>query len=316
MKGMVGGSSPLGDPNMSYQSRKRKRSKLNKLKYFIGLVLIKLFNKIKKTARKEKPMWLPGTRKVMKFLRARNKVIRENNLRINEWVDNYLNRCLINGEPVNILTPWSLSKALEKRFKRQGNKFVPTKKEIRLLKEEMPQIIRVFEGNGFRVNWWITLSRSYLDSRLIGRKLEDRYGKMITDLAKEFSLSGSVLFLNWEDDVLGRRSFPDERILKDFDKYIKRGAFELELQRWSRWAREEAGLNQTAEELERDVKYQIACEVNEGNFLMGEESSFVSGDFIIILLEVPERFDNFTIFAPDFKKRIVSVLSCYPWRLK
>lgn len=261
-------------------------------------------------------MLLPGTRKVMEFLRARNRIVRLNNLRINEWVDNYLNRCLTDGEPVNILTPWSLSKALEKRFKRQGNNFIPTRKEVRLFREEIPQIIKAFEENGFRLNWWVTLARSYLDSRLIDRKLENRYKKMITGLAKEFSLSGSVLFLDWEDDILGGRSSPDKRILKDFDRYIKRKIFELEFQRWSKWTEEEAELNQSDKELERDVKYQIACEVNEGKFLMGNESPFDSGEFILIPLEVPERFDNFTIFAPDLKKRIVSVLSCYPWRLK
>ena len=301
--------------NMSYQSRKIKKSKLNKLRFSIGLIWVKLFNKIKKIRRKEKTMQFPGAKKVMEFLKMRNKTIRPNNLRINEWVGGYLNRCLINGGPVNILTPWSLSKALEKRFAKQGNIFIPTKKEMRLLREEMPEIVKMFEKYGFKLNWWVTLARSYLDSRLIGRELEDRYKKMITDLAKRFALSDSVLFLDWEDDVLGSRSAPCERIVKDFDKYIRRGAFEIELQRWRNWAKEEAELNQTNEELERDTRYQIACEVNEGRFLMSEKSPFNFGDFIIIPLEIPERFDNFTIFAPEIKKRIISVLSCYPWRL-
>lgn len=260
-------------------------------------------------------MQFPGVKKIMEFLRMRNKVIRPNNLRINKWVDGYLNRCLANGEPVNILTPWSLSKALEKRFLKQGDRFTPTKKEMRLFREEMPEIIKVFEKYGFKLNWWVALSRSYLDSRLIGRELENRYKKMITDLGEEFPLSDSVLFLDWEEDILGGRSAPDGRIVKDFDKYIRRGAFEIELQRWRNWAKEEAELNQTNEELERDTRYQIACEVNEGRFLMSEKSPFSSGDFSIIPLEMPERFDNFTIFAPEIKKRIVSVLSCYPWRL-
>jgi len=300
---------------MSYQSRKIKKSKLNKLRFLIGLIWVKLFDKIKKTRRKEEKMQFPGVKKVMEFLRMRNKVIRPNNLKINKWVDDYLNRCLANREPVDILTPWSLSKALEKRFVKQRNRFTPTKKEIRLFREEMPEIIKVFEKYGFNLNWWVALSRSYLDSRLIGRELEDRYKKMITDLAEEFSLSDNVLFLDWEDDILGGRSIPNKRIVRDFDKYVKRGAFEIEFRRWQNWSKEEAELSQTDEELERDTKYQIACEVNEGRFLISEKSPFNSGDFIIIPLEMPERFDNFTIFAPDIKKRIVSVLSYYPWRM-
>lgn len=260
-------------------------------------------------------MRFPATKKVMDFLRTRNRIIRQNNLRINEWVEEYLNRCLAEGKPVNILTPWSLSKALERRFKKQGNYFAPTKKETRLFEEEMPEIIKLFKENGFRLNWWIVFSRSYLDKRLIPQELENEYKRMITELAEEFSLADNVLFLDWEDDVLGNRSVPDERILEDFDRYIKQGAFEIELQRWRNWAREETGLNQDDDELERDTKYQIACEVNEGEFLMGDRSPFDSGDFILMNLEMPERFDNFAVFAPDFKERTVSVLSFYPWRL-
>jgi len=301
---------------MSYQGRKIKKSKLNKLRFSIGLIWVKFFNKIKKMIRrKEKEMQLPGVKKVMEFLRTRNRVTRSNNLRINEWVDGYLNRCLTNGEPVNILTPWSLSKALEKRFVKQGNRFTSTKKEMRLFREEIPEIIEIFEKYGFKLNWGVALSRSYLDSRLIGRELEDRYKKMITDLAEEFSLSDNVVFLDWEDDILGSRATPDKRILEDFNRYIKKGAFEIELERWRNWAEEEAELNQPDNELERDTRYQIACEVNEGKFLLGEKSPFPSGDFIVIPLETPERFDNFTIFAPEFKKRVASVLSYYPWRI-
>lgn len=90
----------------------------------------------------------------------------------------------------------------------------------------------------------------------------------------------------------------------------------MEFQRHSKWAREKAGLRQTQEKLEQDVKCQIAYEVKEGEFLVSEKSPFPSGEFILIPLETPERYDFFTIFAKDFKKRIVAVLSCYPWRLE
>jgi hypothetical protein len=77
---------------------------------------------------------------------------------------------------------------------------------------------------------------------------------------------------------------------------------------------EEAKLNQSEKELEKDVIFQIACEVQEGDFLLNKESPFPFGEFILLPLEVPERYDFFTIFAKDFKQRIVPALSSYPWR--
>ena len=302
-------------PNMSYRSRKRKKSKLNRLKFFVGLSLVKLFNKNKQTTRRKKAMRLPGTKKVMEFLRARNRIIRRNNLRINEWVDDYVNGCLNNGEPVNILTQWCISKDLEERFERQGNTFIPAKKERKFFGSELPQIISVFIENGFRLNWWITFNRSYLDSGRISRELEEKYKRMVMDLAQEFLLAENVLFLDWETDVLGGRPAPDKRILNNFEQYITQGAFKIEFQRHSNWAKKEAGLNQTEEELRRDVRFQIACEVEEGNFLLSKKSPFPSGEFLLIPLEVPERYDFFTVFAKDFKQRIVSVLVSYPWRM-
>jgi len=68
----------------------------------------------------------------MEFLRERSRMIRANNPRINEWVDDYLDGCFTNGKSVNILTQWCISKDLEERFRRQGNDFVPTRKERRV----------------------------------------------------------------------------------------------------------------------------------------------------------------------------------------
>ncbi len=53
VEGLVRGSSPLGDP-MSYQSRKRKKSKLNRLKFLIGLALVKVLNKFKNKPKRKK----------------------------------------------------------------------------------------------------------------------------------------------------------------------------------------------------------------------------------------------------------------------
>jgi len=302
---------------MSYQSKKRKKSKLNQLKFFIELVLIKFFNKIKnrvkKTKKGEEPMRLFKTRKTMEFLRIRNKIIRSNNLKINEWVDEYLDRCLINGEPVNILTQWCISKDLEERFRKQNNKFVLTRKERKLFEKELPEIISVFKENGFDLNWWITFNRSYLDTGRISKELEDKYKRMIIDLAEKID---DVLILDWEEDVLRGRPRPNKEVLENLEQFISSEAFRIELERHSKWTKEEAGLKQSDEELKQDVRFQIACEIEEGRFLINEQLFSKSKEFILIPLEVPERYDFFTVLANDFKERIVSVLSCYPWRVK
>lgn len=260
-------------------------------------------------------MRFSGTKKVMEFLRARNRTISPNNLRINEWVDEYLDRCFGRGEPVNILTQWCISKDLEERFKKQGGDFAPTKKERKFFEAELPQIISMFLDSGFRLNWWITFNRSYLDSGRIAIELEKKYKEMILELAREISLDGNVLFLDWEEDVLGTRPASDKSILENFKQYIQQRAFSIEFQRHSNWAEKEAGLCQTKKELEKDVKFQIACEVKEGSFLLSEESPF-AGEFILMPLEAPERYDFFAVLADSFKRRIVSLLSLYPWRLE
>jgi len=187
------------------------------------------------------------------------------------------------------------------------------KKERAFFEKEIPQILRIFADNGFSVNWWLTLNRSYLESRQISESLEKEYLEMIKELA--YGLPGEVLLLDWEKDILGCRPGPEERLLGDFNAYVKPGQFKLELERWIKWREEQTDLEQSDEELAEDVKYQIACEAKEG-FLLDSGAIFGPGDdFILMPLESPERFDNFSILAPFFKKRLAPVLSTYPWRI-
>lgn len=119
------------------------------------------------------------------------------------------------------------------------------------------------------------------------------FKEMIMGLSQE--VNNDILILDWEDDVLGSRSLPNSDILGDFNQYINPKTFELELERHSKWAKKEAGLNQSEQELENDVKYQIACEVEEGRFL--NQSFLNPGQFLLIPLENPERYDFFTVFC-------------------
>lgn len=250
----------------------------------------------------------------MAFLREQNRTVRPNNLKINEWMDGYLDRCCANGEPVTILTQWCISKDLEARCQDQGGVFVPTKKERRIFDTEIPQVAGIFQANGFRLNWWITFNRSYLNSGRIAPALEAEYKEMITSLAKPLTRSDSLLVADWEEDVLGKRPEPNASILTSVGRFVAPKALELEVKRHSAWAREEAGLQQSDDELRQDVFRQIACEAEEGRLLDRAESPL--GEFILIPLEVPERYDFFLLLAPDFRRRIVAVLPSYPWRLK
>lgn len=251
-------------------------------------------------------------RKAMEFLRKKSRLVRKNNPRIDQWVEDYLKTCFLNGQPVSILTQWCISKDLEQRFKTQGNKFIPTKRERILFETELPELISVFKQNGFSLNWWITFNASYLDSGRISRELSDAYQKMINELAGDID---DVLILDWEDDVLEKRPEPNQEVLENMDQFINPKAFELELERHSLWARDEAGLAQSNKELRRDVIFQIACEVEEGRLLTSNKSPFEKGQFLLFPLEVQERYSFFTVLAKDFKKRMASVLFTYPWRM-
>ncbi|MBI4385666.1 hypothetical protein HY573_02450 [Candidatus Parcubacteria bacterium] len=250
---------------------------------------------------------------VMQLLRQRSRLVRSNNLKVNEWVDGYLNQCLANGEQVTILTQWCASKDLEARFVEQGGKFVYTRKERLLFEKEIPAIARLFQTNGLRLSWWVTFNRSYRDSGRIDRALEAEYRAMISVLAQPLMQDGWLMVVDWEDEVLGKRPGPNPEVLARMEEFVGPSAFDLEFRRHAAWVRDEARLSQSDTELRRDVSFQIACEAEEGRLLGGIDSPF--GEFILIPLEAPERYDFFTLLVPDFKKRIVAALSSYPWRL-
>jgi hypothetical protein len=297
---------------MSYKSRKKKKSFLSQMKYRFGLAKIALLQKFKKVERR-KDMRLRQTNAVMSFLRDKARIIRPNNLRINEWVDDYVNRCALEGKPVEILTQLCISKDLEVRYREQGNRFIPTKKERLLFEKEIPQVFCVFQKNGITLNWWITFNQSYLDSGRINDELRSAYGNMFSKLAEPLVRQGWLMVVDWEADILGKRPEPSKEVFANINRFVKPDALQLEIQRHSAWAREEAGLIQSDDELRRDVYFQIACEAEEGRYLVND-APFV--ECIIVPLESPERYDFFTLLVPDFKQRIVAALPPYPWRLK
>src|SRR3989344_3526957 len=116
---------------MSYRKRKLKRSKLNRWKFQSRMVWDRFLGNVRQILNRRggRVMRFPATAKVMAFLRERNRLIRPNNLKVNDWVDSYLDRCVVNGAAVTILTQWCISKDLEQRYQKQGGTFIPIKKE-------------------------------------------------------------------------------------------------------------------------------------------------------------------------------------------
>lgn len=260
-------------------------------------------------------MRLPQTVAIMEFLRQQNKLIRANNKKIDEWVDQYINNCILNGRPVEILTQWCVAKDLEERLKAQGGQFSSLKAEKELILELIPKTVTVFSENGIAVNWWITLNRSYLDTGSVSSEVECEYREMLTGLIDESPASGNILLFDWEDDILKARPQPAKEVQQNVLKFVSQSAFDIDFIRHAAWIRDDTGLQLTDEVIRKDLEFKIACEAEEGRFLLSPESPFANGDFLLMPLEQAERYVFFSILAPEFQKRLVAVLKPNPWRL-
>lgn len=254
---------------------------------------------------------LKQTRNVVSGLRTINKML-DNAKRIDSWVEEFLEKCLMENSGVTIITPWSLSKSFEKRFRLQGQKFTPTHREVKLFQKEIPYIQNLFEKNSFNIGWFICLSRSYLDSRLLPKFIEEEYVKMMNYLAGEYNFNGLVI--NWEDEVIIHRHQPNQLVSENFDNFVSIQMFENELLKWKTWAIENDIL---VENLTKETKYQICCEAEEGRFFMEsiENPLHKPGEFLFFPLGRCERYNSFSLLNQKFNKRMVSVLKYYPWRL-
>lgn len=259
-------------------------------------------------------MRLLETTKLIAFLRERANHLRKDSQNIHQWVDEYLDRCKLHGQAVTVLTQWCLSKGLERRF-RQENGFHPTKKERIMWSRDIPLVLSEFHEHGFTLNWYITFNRGFTDSRRLPADLELLYKEMIIQLAEGCLAEGSVIVLDWEEDVLQSRPQPDLEVLQNPTQHIDPKAFLQEVAWVEQWMRSETDLRQNQQQIEADVLFQIACEAAEGRFLFSDQSPFGS-EFILVPLEVPEQYDFFCVFVPGFKKRIAAALPPYPWRLK
>ncbi len=251
---------------------------------------------------------------VTRRLRDLNKYI-DKSKKIDSWVDAYLDDSRVNNKSLTFITPWSLSPRFQKRYVEHGG-FFPTTAETNLFCKEIPNLWEVFNQNGFTIDWWITFSGAYLDTRQLDEKLESEYMFMIQNIIDTFNTP--VACLNWEKDILRKRHEPNTMLFESemFKKIISKEMYSFELERWKKWVSEE-DLNISAEELEYQTVYQIACEAEEGRFLMEDNQNPLCkpGQFLFLPLGRPERYVFFSSIAQGFEKRIVSVLKQYPWRI-
>jgi hypothetical protein len=304
---------------MSYKKRKINKSKFSQLKYKVGLVKLALkraWLKVVNIKGRRGKMRQRIVSKIMEELRTIARKVSEKNIKINEWVDEYVNRCVLNGTPVEILTQWCLAKDLTDRRQKQGGQFVPLAREREMFEKNIPEALQLFLQNKVRVNWWITFNDSYLEGSRVPEQVAIEYVQMITRLAQQNDLvRQNVVFFNWEKDILGARPQPSQAIMNNFERLVKEEAFELELAKMTRRAEAYSGVQKTREELRQDTRIKIACEAEEGRFLLSKESPINDGEFIIAPLESAERVEFFSLLSPKFFERVAAVLRPYPWRM-
>lgn len=301
---------------MSYKDRKLKKSRFNQLKRSIGLIKIALWKKTKQFLPKKEADMIQKLQVIMEKLRLVAKNVRPNNKKISSWIERYLEDCLVFGKPALCLTQFCLSKDLEVRRVNQGGRFKPTPAEKELAFTEIPRILKIFEKLKIKLSWWFTFNRSYLDSGRMDSGAELEYKEMIKNLFQTARFLDQVMLLDWEDDVLLSRPAPAKVSDSDFEKLVAKEAFQIEFERHSAWAKNEAGLEQTDRELKDDVRFQILCEVEEGRLLTSEESPLGgNGQLILVPLELAERYVFFEKLSPGFSERIAALLKPYPWRL-
>ena len=303
---------------MSYKSKKLKKTRFSRLSEVGRQVKIVLLKIASKFIRRKEIVVLQKTKILMERLRLIAKGVRPNNKKIDAWADGYIEQCVLADKPVVLLTQWCMSKDLEARYRDQGKQFIPTVREQELAQKEFPRILALFDANGIRLSWWVTFNRSYLDSGRMAPYIEAAYKKMVGDLFAQAGLSGRIMLLDWEDDVLQGRQEPNACVLRNLRRMLPEDALRVVFNQHASWARNEAGLRQSDEELWRDVEFQIACEADEGRRLCDEdESPFEEGEFILVPLEAAERYaPTFLLLNPDFEQRIASILKPYPWRWK
>jgi hypothetical protein len=301
------GASPFGDPRkicvyMSYKNNKKKKNFLNQLNRQVVLIRIALLKKYSLFIQKNKlTMQQRQTTNTMQWLRDQCKMVRSNNMRISDWVDTYIDSCIENGKPIELLTQYCLSKDLEKRYQLQGNQFIPLQAEIKLFTKEIPRIMDIFASNNISVNWFVTFNDSFIEKGRVDVSIANAYIVMISNIQE----NKNIIFLNWEKDILCDRPRPSEVVLGDFFSYVTRDAYNIAMNDLVSRTEKFSDFDEIKSGFAEGLQFKIACEAEEGRFLIEEKVGMFDdpGKFILVPLELPERYVFFNTLVPDFQKK-------------
>lgn len=253
---------------------------------------------------------LKTTIEIVKDLRTLNSYLK-GEPKIHQWVEEYVERCLLNAKTLTIISPYSISPRLKVRYKKE-NGFYPTQSEIDLLQKEIPKIYDIFIKRNLKVNWWLYFAPSCLKNTRLDTDTENEYIKMLSELKSE-SFSKNILELvHLENDILEKVQYPNEQLLNNnFKQVIDQNSFDNEVnRRLAKWVE-----NISKDSIIEDTKYKIACEAEEGRILMQENPLSEAGEFLYMSLNTSDKLKFFSALVPDFEERIVSVLKKYPWRI-
>jgi len=259
---------------------------------------------------------------VVEQLESISRGVRKNNPRIRPWVSEYLRECLYGNKEVVIFTPCCIGTDLVRRYEAQGNRFIPNEAEKRLFRKEIPRIIRILKEAGLKMEWYYSFNQAFQDVWRIKDQLKYKYEDMIRSLAKDTELitedSVNLLrkyleFIDWEEDVLEERPKPNPLVFSEFEEYVKPGMIEREFEDLLQWTIDEK-IEQTEEQVRKDLKLDISCAAGEGKLLMSGKT-VLGSKFIFMTIERPEALDALALLVPELKERIVTSLNIYPARL-
>lgn len=301
---------------MSYKNKKLKKSKLGRLKYRLEKIGRALLSRVQALLQfqRRKTVRLPQTVAIMEALRLLNQGAAQNNKKIDQWVDVYVNDCIVNGRPIEILLEWCSGLGLAKRKEIQGGQFTALPAEVQLVQKEIPRVIRIFTEQGVKVSWIITFNRSYVERRKLDDNTFFAYMTIIKDLASDLrEINDSVMFIDW--DELAGPIKANQEILTNFERFVSKAAIEYEIKTFLQMLKQYPDALTSEEDLKAEAERRIAFESEEARFLTEGKSPFTNGQFILIPLEKPERYVFFDLLVPGFTKRIASVMKLYPWRL-
>ncbi len=232
----------------------------------------------------------PETILIIKELQVRCK----QSFKLREYVKNYINDCLKELKPIQIITLWCLSKGLERRKIKQ-KRLTPLAAEIKVFKDFL-EIHSLFARYGLLVDHFLFLVPSSINPGQIDDSLKKEYQDLLERIAEEIEI----------DILIDQRSAASTR-----QNYkIEDSALQREVERKLKIAAK-YNIYLTEEEARKQAICSINSKAEEAKELVSD-----FGDFLLIPVEYVERYAYHNLGMDNFTDRLLPVIVPYPWRLK